>query len=893
MFSTKESSVFKENSSSQPPRQPRKRGRPRQETLKHDATRFTCRICNYELVDTIGLERHQQKHEPPGGFLCSVCKAPFTSPQARNEHKSQAHPVYRCRLCKESFLDEAQFQAHHKTVHVEPTEGSNGGTLSCRSCGTHFRTTFQLRVHLESKCGTKKHFQCDICQRYYSSQASLGVHRGLHQAKKSHLCDTCGASFYNRGQLKVHERVHTGDKPFKCNKCGKAFSHRESLVTHSSLHSGIKPYVCTHCNDQFSCKGNLIKHLQRRPLTCGRKEQEVKTVSDDPSSAEGVVEEAKPLPIVKSGKRVLISRTKLDDENDGDTEHFEVQEVSGSESEDTGHLLASEEKMEIIPAGEHITLLEVDLNAQGQSAVDQNEMEVTVPSWKMENEDAIPTMKHSVNKQHLPGAGVEDEIEMLEPSGISLTEECGKSSLGRASDGEDSYLCVIVNNGHEITGDDAEQHHWYTIVASETETRVEPCLPVKEDKINNQQTTTLNVPATKEALVGPPPTDYERKELENESTSSSSGDESLWFEENVSNANGRSARKSKKSTNPELVRNIKSNLKDEIPTKETSTESSKKPSRAELSQDEIDEMTISLEVEEVEKQLQTLKENYKIVSGADYQCNLCPVQHTSEYLIARHLERMHGIQLTAIEMLHLIKKPPWPDILYRCKYCGRMYSNPARLKVHVRHHGPHGTLLHKCTCCSRYFETAEDSRQHALATHRDRLVCNICQKQFQDPDCLQGHIRYAHRGVKEKRRLNFVCLRCGKRFTSRSVLTDHERSDCGDSPIYKCETCGKHYSSYGAWKVHKELHKDQLQFMCSYCMKRFRTKGQLKIHERSHTGEKPFRCEYCPKAFPYRESLMTHHAIHTGNKRFKCADCSQAFTCASNLKSHRRTHHPS
>lgn len=290
----------------------------------------------------------------------------------------------------------------------------------------------------------------------------------------------------------------------------------------------------------------------------------------------------------------------------------------------------------------------------------------------------------------------------------------------------------------------------------------------------------------------------------------------------------------------------------------------------------------------------TLKENYNIVSGVDYQCNLCPVQHTSEYLIARHLERMHGIQLTkAVEMLHFIKKSACQDKLYRCKYCGRMYSNSARLKVHVRHHGPDGTLVHKCTCCSRYFETAEESRQHALATHRDRLECSICQKQFQDPDCLQGHIRYAHRGAKEKRRLSFVCLRCGKRFTSRSVLTDHERSNCGDSPIYECETCGKHYSSYGAWKVHKELHKDQLQFVCSYCMKRFRTKGQLKIHERSHTGEKPFRCEYCPKAFPYRESLMTHHSIHTGNKRFKCADCSQAFTCSSNLKSHRRIHHPS
>uniref|UniRef100_A0A182F1X9 C2H2-type domain-containing protein n=1 Tax=Anopheles albimanus TaxID=7167 RepID=A0A182F1X9_ANOAL len=633
-------------------------------------------ICKYELVDTISLERHQQKHEPPGGFLCSVCKAPFTSPQERNEHKSQAHPVYRCRPCKESFYDEAQFQTHHKTVHVEPREGTGDDTPCCSTCGTHFRTTFQLRVHLESKCGTKKHFQCDICQRYYSSQASLSVHRGLHQSKKSHLCDICGASFYNRGQLKVHERVHTGDKPFKCDKCGKAFAHRESLVTHSTLHSGIKPYVCTHCNDQFSCKGNLIKHLRRRPLTCGKSEHEIKPVSDGPSSTESVVEETEPLPVVKRGKRVHISRTKVADENDDRTEHFEVQELSGSENEESDHLWPSEENTEIIPTVENGT--EVNLGMEARSVVDQNEMENSAPCFEMEMDDAIPTMNDDENKKHLPGDDIpdtsdENEIELLEPSETSLTEECGKPSPDRGSDGEDSYLCVIVNNDNEITADDAQQHHW----------------------------------------------------------------------------------------------------------------------------------TICLKVEEVEKQLQTLKENYNIVSGVDYQCNLCPVQHTSEYLIARHLERMHGIQLTkAVEMLHLMKKSACQDKLYRCKYCGRMYSNSARLKVHMRHHGPDGTLVHKCTCCSRYFVTAEESQQHALATHRDRLECSICQKQYQDPDCLQGHIRYAHGGAKEKRRLSFVCLRCGKRFTSRSVLTDHERSNCGDSPIYECETCGKHYSSYGAWKLY-------------------------------------------------------------------------------------------
>ncbi|XP_058056455.1 zinc finger protein 239-like [Anopheles bellator] len=283
----------------------------------------------------------------------------------------------------------------------------------------------------------------------------------------------------------------------------------------------------------------------------------------------------------------------------------------------------------------------------------------------------------------------------------------------------------------------------------------------------------------------------------------------------------------------------------------------------------------------------TLRESYEIVDES-YRCSRCPLQYTTEYLIARHLERVHGCQLAeTLEMLQYMKRTA-QEKLYRCKYCDRTYISLTRLKNHLTHHGPNGTLRHKCPCCGTYFETAEEARSHALAMHRERLECGSCGKQFQDPESLQSHIRYAHRGAKEARRFRFVCHRCGKNFPSRTVLTDHERSNCGETPLYRCDTCGKHYSSFCSLKAHQTVHEDRLAFACGYCQKRCRTKGQLKVHERSHTGEKPFQCEHCPKSFPYRESLVTHRSTHTGIKPHACDVCGQKFTCIANLQSHRR-----
>lgn len=207
--------------------------------------------------------------------------------------------------------------------------------------------------------------------------------------------------------------------------------------------------------------------------------------------------------------------------------------------------------------------------------------------------------------------------------------------------------------------------------------------------------------------------------------------------------------------------------------------------------------------------------------------------------------------------------------------------------------GANGELVHKCSCCTMYFDTKEKMLEHAQKEHEDRLKCNYCNKIYKDVDCKAAHIRKLHTktGAPQKK-YTFVCSKCGKKFNSRIALSDHEQGDCGRSPIYKCnfDGCGKSLHSLGSLKIHQLIHTGDLPFSCTFCKKKFRTHGQVKVHERSHSGEKPFKCNQCDKAFAHRESLLTHLSLHSGLKRFACQGCGARFSCISNLQAHRRTH---
>ncbi|GAB0088979.1 uncharacterized protein DMENIID0001_034480 [Sergentomyia squamirostris] len=739
--------------------------------------RHSCKICKLNFKFLPGLQRHEKRHEPPGGFICGVCSKPFTTDEDRNNHRNTEHKVYKCQICEERFGTEAEYVAHIVNEHG----GKDREPIVCNSCGQMFRSQAQLKIHTDSKCGTVKMYPCDECNSRFMTSSTLKAHKLIHLGEKKHLCNYCGNSFLSKGQLKVHERSHTGEKPFKCDECGKAFAYRESLVTHSSLHTGIKPYVCELCGKRFSCIGNLIKHRRSRPDTCGLPQFRRNS---------------------KATPRPKASRSRLANKL---MELVEREEISVEHQVD---YVTNED--DVVP--------QIKEEKEAESEYEEIEYLNDVDATTFPEEE--PEDKPTIAEVIIHSSGELDDMDM-DDDNVPLSQ----------------LKSQVVTEDHKV-------------FVTEVEVIPAPRKPISPPKRTRKQKKTEPKKKPGKKALKSKEKEVVEMEIVPKDINDSSDTDYYGAEDRYSDESG---------NNYEV--NEEGNSSDDY----TDGESGKKKKD---------------------------KDVVKTSMVHEYKCDHCPKMFCYKSIFKLHLKKEHNIDVPEEELpnQHKYSKILFPrDRIHECKYCKRKYANKPALLKHQALHGPDGNLHVKCRVCKEYFQDHDKEKEHRLLKHKDKITCKDCNKMYRDENHLQVHIRNCHSIVPVKKNQH-LCGRCGKSFTSKTAMLDHERSDCGKSPIYQCNVCKKFYHSAGSLKTHRNIHDNVLPNLCKYCGKGFRTQGQLKVHERIHTGEKPFACTYCPKAFSHRESLLTHLSLHTGFKRFMCSGCGQRFTCISNLQAHRKAH---
>lgn len=59
----------------------------------------------------------------------------------------------------------------------------------CQICGKTLSSSYNLKVHVESKCSTVKKFNCEICGSFFLTQHSLKTHlNSIHSDEKKFIC---------------------------------------------------------------------------------------------------------------------------------------------------------------------------------------------------------------------------------------------------------------------------------------------------------------------------------------------------------------------------------------------------------------------------------------------------------------------------------------------------------------------------------------------------------------------------------------------------------------------------------------------------------------------------------------------------------------------------------
>ncbi|XP_055593158.1 zinc finger protein 665-like isoform X1 [Uranotaenia lowii] len=806
-----------------------------------DGKHYACQVCDQVFLHKANFLRHSTRHEEPGGFVCVICHMPFTTDWDRNKHKREAHSVYRCRICSDEFPVEQDYNDHIVVEH----EGKDRDYEVCEHCGQNFRTTSQLKVHIESNCGTQKRFKCETCGQRYLSQASLNAHSIKHQADTGILCNYCGASFNNKGQLKVHERTHTGEKPYKCTQCDKAFAHRESLITHSTTHSGVKPYHCSYCDNRFSCIGNLLKHRRARPDTCGLPQycqtnkkvdrptsKTLPSLTERHSTASKVIQRSGGLrnlqssPESKPKIQRLMQFKQDEDDSDDDEPDFQPDDDSDEEVDRK----SPSKVMRLKTQGDKKHQL-VNLKVESYESEEASTSDIPIKIGKRQAEEPLETLELEVS---------EIKIE----SGITYEEVTGEEILEETIFYEDSYS----QSASELL---IETEHF------------EP-----ERKIRQKKT-----PVRKERH----PRDIDNDEEEDDEDYNVNDDDDKGSEEEYVQPKVRKVFTEK----PPVITNPRRRGRQRIirPPKE------------------VNENVVMVDIEAQQREIEAQQSLFEasVIStelGA-YRCQHCLQQQTSMFIMGRHLDQVHGISVEKYLATQRWNGMRPRDRNLQCKLCGRIYSSAGRLKSHIPLHGPDGNLIHRCEHCPTWYATEEEATNHAQEVHLNELYCQLCDRKFSRIAQVKRHHKTTHgdpADIVQPKVKQYICDKCCKKFKAKQSLLEHKEADCGLNPTYECDTCGKLFLSNRILKKHARIHGDEFPFLCQFCDKRFLTKVQVTVHERCHTGEKPYECTFCAKRFAHHESLATHLSQHTGIRRYMCSGCGSRFSCVSGLQSHRKTH---
>ncbi|KAL9930931.1 uncharacterized protein ACN427_000165 isoform 1-T2 [Glossina fuscipes fuscipes] len=256
-----------------------------------------------------------------------------------------------------------------------------------------------------------------------------------------------------------------------------------------------------------------------------------------------------------------------------------------------------------------------------------------------------------------------------------------------------------------------------------------------------------------------------------------------------------------------------------------------------------------------------------------------------------------------------------PDYHYRlvCPYCQKDYELKAGLRMHLFNaHNLTQKDLHKICVQAKPFKTtillkslenypekvksSRGKREDFMGNIPDANETVVSPPDFPDNSTKAlssppsvANVAPITFSALNMHKTRYICNKCGRTCSSKSMLHDHVLANCSRVPRYSCSQCPKKFYSSGTLHCHTSIHTGELPHKCHYCDKRFRTKGQVTVHHRTHTGEKPFVCEVCSVRFTHRETLIAHLSRHIGMKRYKCYGCDELFLCISALKTHRNT----
>jgi len=782
----------------------------------------------------------------------------------------------------------------------------------------------------------KNWFSCEVCDKTYSSNQYLTVHKRAHTGEKPYICDYCGKTFADKGYHSVHiKEKHTQvQNSHQCSFCQSILKTKDGLRRHLDSHlkelygkeSKYKKrnkslYKCCLCDKGFADKTHLNRHEQThenkgiqnrgnghlsRSDNTFRKEVADFALKNSRQEASEVykLSEATVRRYIRLlqdsemcsicgkefGWKIELVKHMKDVHKDDSLSYAPRNNFSLNINEYSGDFKCQER------ANDNNNENIIDSVEKHQQTSDQwaiNEM----PDEKSENDANIKsTIIESDTK-----IGSQAEVEVKKRVPFIWANKAGKfvpdiPDVNCVKQSEES-LKVSTEDRAETSDEVHENPKISSEDLNDLPFEVDDYARSAahfEDLDNENRDELLDVPELDE-------TDQYSQRIKDNGNAINIIDtevkEKSGVVENkpfILNGNGS---ENIESDYLEEASYPKTELEDEkllISLKEENDTEDK------LKMDFKEELDSDSEASKTIAGMDTkfLLEEIKITPSGSFKCSVCSKSFQHKRNAQKH-----------IKVVHMGRKD------WSCELCAKRFGTGSDLTRHMKSHTLEKTL--KCEFCDQLFGHNFTLKKHILAMHSERkLECHLCDKKFPNQKMLEIHMERHNPSrlfqcdvcnkqfkqnftLKEHLRLHneddqIACDKCPKRFISMRRLNEHNESahmDKNTVEIYKCDVCAKTFSNQRSVRDHQLVHKDVKEMMCSFCGSSFKGERKLKYHIRSVHAVKTFKCEVCPKVFSTNASLIRHNKYHLNQKDFACQFCPKAFYEKKPLDDHINVAH--